>query len=210
MADATVSFSYLQDVDYFDDDVYLEINTGDGWELLHKFDTNGEDMSGNFELDISQYVGNVIDIRFRTEAPFDRYQGFNYDNYFWVENFAIDCNVCNVSSSTEHYRIIHPANTLTCLAPQIEVKACSEDDCSALSTDSISGSLYGDTTKLMDLATNTGSQSVNYNFTSAGTVALSLTNLSPNASVQCYLTDGTASNCNVYVAESGYILTLPE
>ncbi len=110
-----------------------------------------------------------------------------------------------------HYEIVHDGNGLTCAAEPITIKACTNSDCSSLSTESVSLDFQvNGVTKAP--VTFTGSTDLNnptfsFNHTTAETVALSIANATVNAS-NVFECSGVGSNCDMTFDNAGFLLDI--
>ena len=106
-----------------------------------------------------------------------------------------------------HYEIVHDGNGLTCAAEPITIKACTNSDCSSLSTESVSLDFNVNGVR-KDPVTFIGSTDLNdptfsFNHTTAETVTLSIANATVNAS-NAFECSGFGSSCEMTFAETGF------
>jgi MSHA biogenesis protein MshQ len=108
----------------------------------------------------------------------------------------------------DHYEIYHDGSGITCLSEDINIKACTNADCSSLASDEITATLnLGPLGQAVSI-TN-GEITPNVTYTTAGTIAISLSNLSISAPVDCYVNNVADANCEMTLADSGFIIDIP-
>lgn len=118
---------------------------------------------------------------------------------------------CLAAPAIDHIRIEHDGSGLTCTPESVTVKACADATCSSLYTS-------GSTTVTLSSSagswssnpiTFTGSTTANLAVTSAQTVTLGASAVSPAAAnaTQCYI--GATANCSLAFADSGFLFDVP-
>ena len=143
---------------------------------------------------------------------------FSYDNDYGVsfDDFQVWCESCVTGSGVDHYRIIHPTTGLTCSTYDVSIAACEDASCSSYSTVDVTGNLNkiasSSTTTLMNINTNTGTQSTVFGHDVAQTISFDLINQdpmpnSPNICVKDSVT-GSTTTCEMVFSDSGFIVTV--
>ncbi|OUR64718.1 hypothetical protein A9Q79_05300 [Methylophaga sp. 42_25_T18] len=111
-------------------------------------------------------------------------------------------------TNIDHYEIYHDGSGITCLSEDINIKACTNADCSTLATDDITGTLnLGAIGQAITITS--GEITPNVNYTSAGTIAISLSNLSEAGAVDCYVNNVADADCEMTFADSGFVIEVP-
>ncbi|WP_440903016.1 DUF6701 domain-containing protein [Catenovulum sp. SX2] len=111
----------------------------------------------------------------------------------------------NAGTSVNHYEITHDTSALTCSTASVVVKACANANCD-LYTQVTSATLtktIGATTTTVDANSFTGSKSISISQSSAATLTLGLSNLSPSAPVTC----NGSGNCQLVFSDSGFVVS---
>ncbi|WP_016954612.1 DUF6701 domain-containing protein [Catenovulum agarivorans] len=111
----------------------------------------------------------------------------------------------NAGTSVNHYEITHDTSALTCSTASVVVKACANASCD-LYTQVTSATLtktIGATTTTVDANSFTGSKSISISQSSAATLTLGLSNLSPSAPVTC----NGGGNCQLVFSDSGFVVS---
>ena len=113
-------------------------------------------------------------------------------------------NTCDtILSEIHHYRIEHDGNGLTCDAETVTIKTCMDASCSSLSPSStniditLGGNVIANTTFI-------GSTIVNFNHTTAETLALGVTNATVAAANTFICDSGSNSSCDITFADAGF------
>lgn len=119
------------------------------------------------------------------------------------------------SGDIDHIRIEHSGSGVTCLRKDVTIRACQTASCSTQYAGSVSlklspsGSWYSTATggTASDNLTFTGSATRYFEKTTAETVTLSASNVSPAATngVKCYV--GTNENCSLVFSDAGFIVS---
>mgnify|MGYP000232161373 CR=1 FL=1 len=108
----------------------------------------------------------------------------------------------------DHYEIYHDGSGITCLSEDINIKACTNADCSAVATEDITATLnLGPLGQAVTISN--GDITPNINYTTAGTIAINLNNLSISAPVDCYVNNVADASCEMTLADSGFIIDVP-
>jgi hypothetical protein len=108
----------------------------------------------------------------------------------------------------DHYEIYHDGSGITCLSEDINIKACTNADCSAVATDDITATLnLGPLGQAVTITS--GDITPNVSYTTAGTISIGLDNLSISAPVDCYVNNIASAGCEMTLAESGFVIDIP-
>ncbi|PAJ74975.1 hypothetical protein CJF42_07835 [Pseudoalteromonas sp. NBT06-2] len=83
------------------------------------------------------------------------------------------------------------------------VKACTDDSCENVSTESVSLDLLADGVRISSLIF-TGSNSLSFNHTDVETLTFSLANISINASDPMVCDDGSSASCDIAFTDAGF------
>jgi len=112
-------------------------------------------------------------------------------------------NLCEGTTSISHYLIEHDGLGLTCESESITIKACTNADCSALSTVPVSLDFQADgITKTSP--TFTGSIVTNLVHTTAEILTLSLANATLSASSPTVCDSGAGNSCDIVFSDTGF------
>ena len=129
-----------------------------------------------------------------------------YNNYINGLNWDGAARSC--PSSLHHIELVHDSSALTCSPEDVTVKACANADCSSLSSSATTVGLAPTGWVDGDTKTFTGSANYTLHHTTAGTVTLSTTSVSPTASnaLVCKTSSGTVIDpCTMTFSDSGFI-----
>jgi MSHA biogenesis protein MshQ len=121
------------------------------------------------------------------------------DQVVTIMNERHDCD----TPSIHHYEVVHDGQGLTCEAESYTVKACTDEACSSLSSESVTLNVLADS-NIINTPTFVGSTTISFNHTIAETVSLSLTNPSIDASDPPVCTDGSGTSCDITFSEAGF------
>ena len=110
---------------------------------------------------------------------------------------------CTADPQIHHYEIVHDGNGLTCAAETVTVKACIDDSCANLSTESVTLDFLVDGA-LISAPTFTGSTDISFNNTDVETVTLSVANATVSASDPVVCDDGVGASCNMVFSNAGF------
>lgn len=105
--------------------------------------------------------------------------------------------------SIHHYEIIHDGEGLTCDAELITIKACVDESCSTLSTESVSLDFIADSA-VISSPIFIGSTTVSFNHTNVETLTLSLANATIAASNPIVCDDGSGTSCDLAFNDTGF------
>jgi MSHA biogenesis protein MshQ len=112
------------------------------------------------------------------------------------------------SNAIDHYEIYHDGSGITCLSEDINIKACTNTDCSSVASEDITSTLnLGPLGQAVTI--NNGDITSNVNYTTAGTIAISLSNLSTSAPVNCFVNNIADLDCEMTFSESGFVIDVP-
>jgi MSHA biogenesis protein MshQ len=114
----------------------------------------------------------------------------------------------NCDSEIDHYEIYHDGSGITCLGEDINIKACANADCSSLASNDITATLnLGPLGQSVTISN--GDITPNITYTTAGTIAIGLDNISLSAPVDCYVNNIENASCEMTLADSGFIIDMP-
>lgn len=102
-----------------------------------------------------------------------------------------------------HYEISHDGQGLTCDVETFTVKACVNESCSNLSSESVTLDVLADGA-IISSPTFTGSTNISFNHTTAETLTLSIANASLAASNPIECKDGSGNSCDITFANAGF------
>ncbi len=118
------------------------------------------------------------------------------------KNYDGSARICP-EPDVHHYEIVHDSQGLTCDDETVTVKACSNESCSTLSTESTTLEFLANST-ILSTPTFTGSTSINFNNTTVETLTFSVANASISATDPLVCDDGTGSSCDMAFANAGF------
>lgn len=101
------------------------------------------------------------------------------------------------TESVNHYRLIYSGTGLTCEAKQMELRACTNDACSATYDQSSSVTLAPTGWVGGAQQTFTGTTTPSFSRTTAGTVNFSIASSSPSAPLRCFHDGVEDNNCSL-------------
>ena len=110
---------------------------------------------------------------------------------------------CSAEPQINHYEIAHDGNGLTCAAETVTIKACIDENCTNLSTESVTLDFLVDNA-LISSPTFTGSTDISFNNTDVETVTLSIANATLTASDSVVCDDGIGASCNLEFSNAGF------
>jgi len=110
-----------------------------------------------------------------------------------------DCS----SPALHHYEIEHDGEGLTCEAENVTIKACENESCSILSTESVTLDFLADG-NLINSPTFVGSTLISFNNTDVETLTLSVANATVAASNSVVCDTGSNASCDIAFADSGF------
>ena len=116
-----------------------------------------------------------------------------------IMNERHDCN----SPTIHHYEVSHDGQGLTCEAESLTVKACTDESCSNVSTESVTLDILADG-NIISSPTFTGSATVNFNHTVAETLTFSVANATTTASDAVVCDNGTGTSCDMEFVNAGF------
>jgi len=113
---------------------------------------------------------------------------------------------CEISTIPDHYRIEHDGSGLTCDAETITIKACDDEACTELNTESKTVDFMLDGV-LHSTITFIGEETLSFNQLSPKTVGLSIANPVTPAinATQCF--NGSVNSCDIVFADAGFKFT---
>ncbi|MFT6985094.1 MAG: MSHA biogenesis protein MshQ [Psychromonas sp.] len=134
-----------------------------------------------------------------------------------VTDLYNETRICDVEQ-IDHYEIIHDGSGLTCAPETVTINACTNSDCTSLSTEEVSVNFQVKNQTSPTLTTIIsplfiGSSSLNLSHTLAETLTLSLANPSISPIHDFVCNDGSGSSCDLVFADTGFrflVEKLPE
>ena len=188
-------------------------NSGASNELRFELPTGNSNTGGSFTLtqdsvfDIATIFfertgGDYLEIsianNIRTNSAPSGYEILRHGALGGKVNFG-----CTAEPQIHHYEIVHDGNGLTCAAETVTIKACIDDSCANLSTESVTLDFLVDGT-LISAPTFTGSTDISFNNTDVETVTLSVANATVSASDPVVCDDGVGASCNMVFSNAGF------
>lgn len=124
-----------------------------------------------------------------------------------------DLCVNEATVTVDHYRLIHPADGLTCQAAAVTLRACLDADCVNLQEDAVTvelspaGGWQGGAVR----AFAGGEESLLFRRTTAGIANLAISSADPTAPLRCFNPASTTETaCSIVFADAGFILRRPD
>ena len=151
-----------------------------------------------FERGGGDYLEISIANNIRTNSAPSGYEILRHGALGGKVNFG-----CTAEPQIHHYEILHDGNGLTCAAETVTLKACIDDSCANLSTESVTLDFLVDGT-LISAPTFTGSTDISFNNTDVETVTLSVANATVAASDPVVCDDGVGTSCNMVFSNAGF------
>ena len=151
-----------------------------------------------FERGGGDYLEISIANNIRTNSAPSGYEILRHGALGGKVNFG-----CTAEPQIHHYEIVHDGNGLTCAAETVTVKACIDDSCANLSTESVTLDFLVDGA-LISAPTFTGSTDISFNNTDVETVTLSVANATVSASDPVVCDDGVGASCNMVFSNAGF------
>jgi len=139
-----------------------------------------------------------------------------YTNEFASKNWDGSARSCPLVTWPNHIRLISNSTPLTCAPSAVTIKACDDNLCNNLFTGSttitLSSLMGGVATGTWSPSTQTftSTSSANLSVTTAGTVTIGTSAISPAASnaTRCFV--GSTETCNLTYADSGFQFDVPD
>jgi MSHA biogenesis protein MshQ len=139
-----------------------------------------------------------------------------YTNELASKGWDGSARSCPVVSWPNHIRLISNTTPLTCAPNTVTIKACDDNLCNSLFTGSttitLSSLLGGVATGTWSPSTQTfiSTTTANLSVTTAGTVTIGTSAVSPAASnaTRCFV--GSTETCNLTYADSGFLFDVPD
>ena len=151
-----------------------------------------------FERTGGDYLEISIANNIRTNSAPSGYEILRHGALGGKVNFG-----CTAEPQIHHYEIVHDGNGLTCAAETVTLKACIDDSCANLSTESVTLDFLIDGT-LISAPTFTGSTDISFNNTDVETITLSVANATVSASDPVVCDDGVGASCNMVFSNAGF------
>jgi len=112
---------------------------------------------------------------------------------------------CSVQPvDVHHYEITHDGQGLTCEAEFITVKACTNADCSSVSSEEVTLDVLADGRVISSQVAFTGSTNISFNHTTAETLTFSVAKTSVTASNPSKCNGSTGNACDMTFTEAGF------
>lgn len=149
------------------------------------------------------YIDEVVVLKEAPPASFIKLMNSNY-----LAGLNWDGKARSCPGTLHHIEFVHDQSALTCNPETIKVKACANSDCSTLSTSSTTVGLSPTGWVGGDSKTFTGSADYQLKHSTAETVTLSTSSVSPTASntLVCKTAAGVVIDpCNIIFSDSGFI-----
>ncbi|WP_404401334.1 polymer-forming cytoskeletal protein [Idiomarina seosinensis] len=129
-----------------------------------------------------------------------------------------------ILNGVDHYRLTFPASTVSCLAAEVEITACADDNCNSTATSDVTATVESSdvnsqwqssseasaSANLVDFSFSDGSATTALRLTTGGISTLSITTASPAASapLECYDNAGISnSSCSIEFKTAGLVIT---
>ena len=151
-----------------------------------------------FERTGGDYLEISIANNIRTNSAPSGYEILRHGALGGKVNFG-----CTAEPQIHHYEIVHDGNGLTCAAETVTLKACIDDSCANLSTESVTLDFLIDGT-LISAPTFTGSTDISFNNTDVETITLSVANATVSASDPVVCDNGSGVSCDMEFTNAGF------
>lgn len=204
---ATLSFEYRVGVAQGSSTVTLAISNdgGSSWTDLKTYSITSSKFSATREsFNISQYAAANTQIRFLID-------GNNEVTGMYIDNINIE-NTCS-DGALDHFQLHYSSNGLTCLPSSLTLKACANNDCSSLYTQTVDITLAGTGTWSNNTISLTTGESSGLTFqaSNSGDTTLSVSNSTVAAAnaIKCYQDNVLDTECSIPFSEAGFVFDVP-
>ncbi|MHA6492114.1 DUF6701 domain-containing protein [Pseudomonas borbori] len=142
------------------------------------------------------------------EGTFDSVRVYNYE----ISNadVGLDMQATHPCQVFNHIRILHDGEGLTCSPESVSLQACADSLCTNVYTGSVSTTLQVGGVAVGTTSFTGGTGSLAFNRRTAGAVALSVANTSPQTvgAFRCRTGEGSTS-CDINFVDSGFVFDVP-